>query len=228
MSNNGSATGGVTKTYPPQDFGRKLSGRKVLIVIGVLGFLTIVGVQLFKQLRWNAYLNRVEPRENFSQMIKDLRKYQKLIKELPVDLTVGVKQRWKWVKEPVVSNIGVSRHGNTLISRFRHRQYEYLYARVDGNTAVFWAVPLWKEDYREPWWTDMYTGHNEAIKDHLNQWKKEKQTWFVVIYKDRIRAWQINSPTQSTTAGLEGILEPTGEWLQKKRFTETRAEEWIK
>lgn len=227
MNNNGSATSGVAKTYPPQDFGRKLSGRKVLIAIGVLVFLSIVGVELFKQIRWNAYLNRVEPRENFSQMIKDLRKYQKRVKELPVDLSVGAKQRWKWVKEPAVSRTGVGRRGNTLVSRFRHRQYEYLYARLDESTAVLWAVPLWKEDYHEPWWTDIYTGHNEAIKDHLARWKREKQTWFVVIYGDRIRAWQGDFPGPKIV-DFEGALEPTGEWLRSKRLTETRAEEWIK
>lgn len=227
MSNNSSANSGGVKTYKPQDFGRKLSGRKILLILAVMALIMFVAVELFKQLRWSAYLNRVEPRESFALIIKDLRKFQKRSKELPIDLSLGAKQKWNWAKELQISSNKISQN-EKIVTKFRHRQYEYLYARINENTAVLWAVPLWIEIKPEPWWIDMYTGHNEAIKNFYEQWKKEKDVWFIVLHKDRTRAWHGNfAPQPSATTGLEGFLEPTGEWLQHKSLKETKAEKWI-
>lgn len=217
---------------PPRP-ARKFSGTIVLLVTGVLLVVAVIAGMIISQIRWNSLLTRVEPREHWQQITKDFSGYWRRNRRLPPDLSEGEKLGWKWVIAPVISRgTGGSSQGARTVSRIHYRQYEYMYARLDEETAVMWAVPLWNTPdklYREPDSLNAVTGHNDEIAGYLEELKKQKRTWLVVFYGGETRAWAgvLEPNRQPSTFGLEANLEPSTEWLKKNNIFETFGEKWI-
>lgn len=216
------------KAKPPKDFGRKFSGRGILLVMFVLLILCVGATEIFRQIRWNAAMNKIEPRESWTEIAKNLRAFYKQNKRFPQTLAEAENNRWKWASAPVVTKTGLSRDGVKTVSRVRFRQYEYLYAQLNAQTAVMWAVPIWTTSYQEPWFINLYTGHNEEFPTWIDIWRKEKKTWFVVFFEKDTKIYRGVIPPQSNaTAGLEANLEPSVEWLKARGLFEGE-ESWKK
>ncbi len=217
---------------PPRP-ARKFSGTFILLGIGILVAVVLIAGMVVSQLRWNTLLTRVEPSDHWQQITKDFGSYWKRNRRLPADLTEGEKLGWKWVAAPVISRgTGGSSQGTRTVSRIQYRQYEYMYARLDEETAIMWAVPLWNTPasaYREPDYLNAVTGHNEELVGYLEELKKQKRTWLVVFYGGETRAWAgvLEQNKQPSTFGLEANLEPSGDWLKKNNLFETFGEKWI-
>lgn len=211
---------------------RKFNGTIILIVLLILTTIVFVAAIIITQLRWNSLLTKVEPQENWTQITRDLGSYWKRTHKHPEDLSEGEKSGWKWARDAVINNqAGALTNGQTRnVSRVKFRQYEYMYARVNEDTAVMWAIPVWQlpPDAFESNYLNAVTGHNEELVSYLEDLKKRKRTWFVVFYGNQIRAWTgVLPPQERASGGLEKNLEPTEANLQKSGLVEVFDEKWI-
>lgn len=207
-----------------RNFKRSLSGKGIIIIMLIILAFTFFLGKIISEFRWNSYLAANQPTISFKEIIRDLQAYEKKNKEFPKHLNLDVKDyNWRWAvdkqgKKPVVEETGISKTGNRAVSRFQYKNYEYLYADVGnieiGPMAVMWAVPVWKP-LTLPLYLE-YTGHQDELNYYLEQWLKEKKTIFVIITDKKTFVWDgVLPPQEKGTAGLERVLEPTPDWLEK-------------
>lgn len=195
-------------------------------MLAILLLLVFVG-KIIAEIRWNSYLSSNQPTVSFRQIIKDLQTYEKKNKDYPERLDINTKDtNWRWAlsktgQKPLVEATGISKRGAKQVSRFQYKNYEYLYASIGNNEigpmVVMWAVPVWKIEpigaYLE------YTGHLSELDWYIEEWKKEKQTFFVIITPDKFYVWEgVLPPQEKGTAGLERVLEPTPDWLKQNNL----------
>ena len=214
-----------------KNFNRSLSGKGIiLIMLIILVSIVFIG-KIIAELRWNSYLAANQPNISFKEIMKDLNDFEKKNKDYPESLNLD-ETNWRWTinpsgHKPIVEATGISKTGNRRVSRFQYKNYEYLYANVGNNESgpmvVMWGVPVWQIEslgaYLE------YTGHLEELGENIADWKKKKQTFFVILTPSKHYVWEgILPPQDKGTAGLERVLEPTPDWLKGNRLFENYAE----
>lgn len=213
-----------TQATSKRNFKRSLSGKGIIIIMLIILAFTFFLGKIIAEFRWNSFLAANQPTIGFKEIIRDLQAYEKKNKEFPNTLVLDPKDyNWRWAidkegKKPVVENSGISKTGTRPVSRFQYKNYEYMYANVGnidvGPMAVMWAVPVWQIKSL-PLFLE-YTGHSDELNWYLVEWKKEKKTLFVIITDKKTFVWDgVLPPQDKGTAGLERVLEPLPDWLEK-------------
>lgn len=210
----------VGKT-PPKNFGRKLSGKLIIVFMVLLLIIVVALTALIGNIRFNMFLSSIEPRESFNLIVKDLREFEKNRKNFPETLDeLGKEKTWTLNDGlgPVNTRDGVTiKSSDNSVSRLRYRNYEYLYSRLANESgepiAVLWAVP--RIGAIEKPRTLEYGFNDTDITNEIAEWKRTKSVFYVIVTPSKTLVWDNPQPDLTTgTMLLNRFLEPDSEQLQ--------------